>query len=166
MGSKFSRAVRPQVSAVALPVATAQHHDMSHANAAKERQELEPRLSGPYCYDDLNVTTSITPPAITQRRNSAPAIPLAPLAPSVAMNRAPNVTSFSRRASTHVCPTLSYRPGTSACDYPAPTTSSASTAYSAFARTRNTMHYMLHGVTQCQRPKTCERGYKAMQAMQ
>jgi hypothetical protein len=93
MGSKFSRAVRPQVNAVALPVATAQHHDMSPANAAKERQELEPRLSDPYCYDDLNVATSITPPAITQRRNSAPAIPLAPLAPSIAIDRAPNVTS-------------------------------------------------------------------------
>ncbi|KAH6876159.1 hypothetical protein BKA58DRAFT_136801 [Alternaria rosae] len=93
MGSKFSRAVRPQVKAAASPVATAHHHDTDHANAQTQCQEATPRVSGPYFYDDINVATSTTALAIPQRRNSAPATIFAASATSVAMERAPNITT-------------------------------------------------------------------------
>ena len=93
MGSKFSRAVRPHVQAAASPVATAQHHDIDHANAQTQCQEATSRVSDPYCYDDINVATSTTVPVIPQRRNSAPATTFATLAPSVAMEQAPNITT-------------------------------------------------------------------------
>ncbi|KAG9191303.1 hypothetical protein G6011_09391 [Alternaria panax] len=86
MGSKFSRAVRPQVKAAASPVATAQHHDIDHANARRPRQEITPQLPDPFSYDDINVAASITKPAILQRRNSAPATSFTMSTASAAMD--------------------------------------------------------------------------------
>lgn len=85
MGSKLSRAVRPQVKAVASPVTTAQHHDIDHANARRDCQERTPQLLDPFSCDDINVAASISAPVISQRRNSAPALSFATSISSTAM---------------------------------------------------------------------------------
>ncbi|RYO64115.1 hypothetical protein AA0116_g3927 [Alternaria tenuissima] len=97
MGSKLSRAVRPQVKAVALPVATAQHHDIDHVNAQKGRQEITPQLPETFAYDDINVATSITTTANAQRRNSAPALSSTSAA-SVAMEQIYRISTEFRLA--------------------------------------------------------------------
>jgi len=73
MGSKFSRAVRPQVKAAASPGATSQHYNVDDANARGKRQDLTPQLPEGLCYDDITVTTSTITRTTSQRRNSAPA---------------------------------------------------------------------------------------------
>ena len=95
MGSKLSRVVRPQVKAVASPVATAQHHDIDHVNAQKGRQEITPQLPDTFAYDDINVATSITTTAIAPRRNSAPALSTTSAA-SVAMEQIYRVSAELR----------------------------------------------------------------------
>ncbi|KAB2109325.1 hypothetical protein AG0111_0g2660 [Alternaria gaisen] len=97
MGSKLSRAVRPQVKAVALPVATAQHHDIDHVNAQKGRQEITPQLPETFAYDDINVATFITTTANAQRRNSAPALSSTSAA-SVAMEQIYRISAELRLA--------------------------------------------------------------------
>jgi hypothetical protein len=74
MGSKFSRAVRPQVKDVVSPVVVSpQRHDIDNANGEGKRQEPLPRLPEAFAYDDINVAASTTTRTIIKRRDSAPA---------------------------------------------------------------------------------------------
>ncbi|KAI2482021.1 hypothetical protein Ptr902_06402 [Pyrenophora tritici-repentis] len=73
MGSRLSRAVRPQVKAAASPGVTSHNPNIDNANARGKCQELTPQLPERLCYDDITVATSTIPQTTSQRRNSAPA---------------------------------------------------------------------------------------------
>ncbi|CAA9958971.1 hypothetical protein PTMSG1_02499 [Pyrenophora teres f. maculata] len=88
MGSKFSRAVRPQVKAAASPDVTSHNHSIDNANARGKRQEPTPQLPQGLCYDDITVATSTITRTTSQRRNSTPAPMSADAAVSTNMEQA------------------------------------------------------------------------------
>jgi hypothetical protein len=111
MGSKLSRAVRPHVKADASVTPTSTHHDIDNTN---ERlcQDVTPRLSvrdpksTPLSRDDINIATSTTHTASSQRQRA-----MSLTAPGNAENRQQLLNTFEQFYAEHRFRAIDYDVG-------------------------------------------------------